>query len=279
MNNQLALDNFDAELQEVQSTLLTTTSELTNPLGDLVRSQIKRSQPPIYGAIVLAVSGQAKPVAHIDDLHHKRILLAAALEMLHIALNVHRLLVNSTRTSKSGQQTGQQNGQGSQVTDAPNRAFIGSTILAGDYCFSRAAQMAAKSDNPAVVATFSLALQHVSESLLREQFHADGKLAENGDAIHGPSHEAMHQLLLSGAQAAAQLIGLSTAEEEKALHHTREIAHYLSLHLQSASTHDGTLAQSLPPSNSPPQSWQAFHQWLHQQRIHGNALSASASQR
>ena len=84
--------------------------------------------------------------------------------MLHIALNVHRLLVNAARTEEGSQKVG--------AKAELDRAFIGSTILAGDYCFSRAAQMAAQTDHPRVVATFSLALQAVSEGLLREQFNA-----------------------------------------------------------------------------------------------------------
>lgn len=285
MNNQLVLDKFDAEIQEVQSTLLTATNDLTNPLGDLVRSQIKRSQPPVYAAVVLTVSSQGDPtkseaISTDDDLRHKRILLAAALEMLHIALNVHRLLVNSTRAATK--ENSKENGQASvvanamphAVTDAPSRAFIGSTILAGDYCFSRAAQMAAKTDNPQVVATFSLALQHVSEGLLREQFHTGNQAGNHRTVSPVANYDAMHLLLLSGAQAAAQLVDLSSEEEEKAINLSQEVAQYLQLHTQNIATHSGAFAQPSPvrkEANSP--AWQAFYQWLHMQRANGHGIS------
>src|SRR5215216_5283263 len=99
MNYQPNLEAFTNDIEDVESTLLEATADLTNPLGELVRAQIKRSQPPIYGAVVLTVSN---PTANLTErgqaespLHRKRILLAAALEMLHVALNVHRLLVKA----------------------------------------------------------------------------------------------------------------------------------------------------------------------------------------
>lgn len=158
----LSVKTLESEVQEVQTSLIAATGDLPTPLGDLVRAQIRRSQPLLCGAVVLVVSKPPSGTHDNGDFHHKRILLASALEMLHVALNVHRLLVNAARTEQ-----GTQNGGSEAELD---RAFIGSTILAGDYCFSRAAQMAAQTDNPRVVSTFSLALQGVSEGLLREQF-------------------------------------------------------------------------------------------------------------
>jgi len=40
MNAQFTLAQFDAEIDEVQGTLWAATTDLTNPLGELVRSQM-----------------------------------------------------------------------------------------------------------------------------------------------------------------------------------------------------------------------------------------------
>ena len=261
MNHSPLFDEFEAEIYEVQGTLLAATTELRSPLGDLVRAQIKRSQPPICAAVVLAV---AKPLGD-SDLRRKRILLAAALEMLHIALNVHRLLVNAA--------VREQNGGGEDTLD---RAFIGSTILAGDYCFSRAAQMAAQTDHARVVATFSLALQAVSEGLLREQFNPNvdnGNSQRQSDGTGSGSYNETRQLLQSGAQAAAQLVDLPEAEQQEAIALSQELA----LHWQPqtlAATAEGWQPQTMRATPLP-SSWQALHHWLKGQYTNGEPLSSS----
>jgi hypothetical protein len=259
---------FDAEIQEVQSTLLAATTDLTSPLGDLVRAQIKRSQPPICAAVVLAVSkpqeGERSQQGN-GDLRRKRILLAAALEMLHVALNVHRLLVNAARLE-------QKDGQQGHSEPALDRAFIGSTILAGDYCFSRAAQMAAQTDHARVVATFALALQTVSEGLLREQFDpsdstGDGPVDENGN------YDETRQLLRSGAYASALLIDLPKNEEQEAIALSQEIASRWRLQLQGlpigASQPQDSRTETLPAN------WQVLHLWYNHQRANGEGFPSS----
>jgi geranylgeranyl pyrophosphate synthase len=233
MDNQKLLTNFIAEIDEVQSTLLAATTDLISPLGDLVRAQIRHSQPPICGAVVLAVakppSLSASTLPEEDEFRHKRIVLAAALEMLHVALNVHRLLVNAARRER--QPSG-------EISLDPS--FIGSTILAGDYCFSRAAQMAAQTDHARVVAVFALALQTVSEGLLREQFAQDHELTDtqsaetankempnNGDrddSYRNKSYDETHQLLRSGAHAAALLVDLPESRQQQVIALSQELA-------------------------------------------------------
>lgn len=264
MNNQPKFDHFDyecflAEIQEVQGTLLAATTDLTNPLGDLVRAQIRRSQPPVCGAVVLTVSKPQDTALDTGDLRRKRIVLAAALEMLHIALNVHRLLVNAARREQQDAEAG---GDGSL-----DRAFIGSTILAGDYCFSRAAQLAAQTDSPRVVATFSLALQTVSEELLREQFHP-----ENGSG----SYDEVRQLLESGAMAAAQLIELNRKDEQANIALSQELATYWARHARGLPAGESPL---LGQHTSPlPENWQALHRWLNIQRANGELSPAVYTQ-
>ena len=251
MNAQSSLAQFEAEIDEVQGTLLSATTDLTNPLGELVRGQIKRAQPPICGATVLAVSYLAGNAAEKSDLRRKRILLAAALEMLNIALNVHRLLVNAALAEP------QPNGD-----DALDRAFIGSTILAGDYCFSRAAQLAAQTDHPRVVATFSLALQTVSEELLREQFHSG-----NGSG----SYDETRQLLQSGALAAAQLVGLPEAEQQNAVALSRELAAQWP-RFRHSNDMPNVQSSNNNSLHTLPANWQILYLWLNRQHANSGLL-------
>ena len=76
--------SFEAEILETQNALLAATADLTSPLGELVRAQIKRAYPPIRAAVVLAVAGPAKDAAkdtaEDEASRHKRILLASAMD-------------------------------------------------------------------------------------------------------------------------------------------------------------------------------------------------------
>ena len=259
MNNQAIFKTFDAEIEEVQSTLLVATTDLPNPLGDMVRAHIKQSQPPLCAAVVLAVSKKQGTSTEDGDLRRKRIVLAAALEMLHIALNVHRLLVNAAiNEQKSGGE------------EAIDRAFIGSTILAGDYCFSRAAQLAAQTDHPRVVETFSLALQTVSEELLREQFHPAPNTAR---------YDETRQLLQSGAHAAAQLVGLNADQQQAAIALSQELASqwaqytHGNLDTRPNIVRNNDLRDNLSPG------WQALHMWLDHQHTNGNSPGAKRAPR
>jgi octaprenyl-diphosphate synthase len=254
LRNSPLFDEFDTEIQEVKRTLLAATTDLASPLGDLVRAQVKRSTVPICAAVVLAV---AKLQAD-SNLRHKRILLAAALEMLHVALNVHRLLVNAA--------VHEQQDSSEAYLD---RSFIGSTILAGDYCFSRAAQMAAQTDHPRVVTTFSLALQTVSEGLLREQFHASGKMGDGKGR-----YDETRQLLQSGALAAALLVDLSESEQQEAIMLSQELASYWQIYQPESII--GELQPQVSQLRTLPTSWQLLYRWLHHQ--HMNDGSASSPQ-
>jgi len=109
-----------------------------------------------------------------------RVSLATAIEMLHLAINVHDAIP-----------------RGEVVINEQMRMWLGASILVGDYCFSQASMLAAETGNPAVVKAFSNALSKVSEqrviTLLEKphQPHTD-------DAI----------LYASAAEAASLLAGL-----------------------------------------------------------------------
>jgi octaprenyl-diphosphate synthase len=165
--------------------------------------------------------------------------------MLHLALNVHRLLINATQRQ---QQTSNQ--------ISLDHSFIGSTILAGDYCFSRAAQMAAQTEHPQVVATFALALQSVSEGLLRQQFPQTHQPDPQNDTNHDANYDEMRQLLQSGANAAALLVDLPANQREQAITLSHDLATYWA--------HPTTNA----PTHPLPEQWQTLYLWLNRQRTH-----------
>ena len=109
-----------------------------------------------------------------------RVALAAAIEMLHMAVAVHEFIP-----------------RGEIAITEPQRVLMGSAILIGDYCFSQASSLAASTGNPAVVAAFSDALAQLSERRVQtlietpDQPHAD-------DAI----------LYAAAAEVGALLVGL-----------------------------------------------------------------------
>lgn len=192
---------FLGELAEVEAALLGAAQELGAPLGELVRAHILRNAPLLRAALVLTIAaGDHEDV----ELRKKRILLAGALEMLHIAMHVHRLLLESTPHF----------GNNGESADYQDRTFMGGAILAGDYCFSRAAQMAARTDNPTVVKVFARTLQAVSEGQLRRHFEAD--------TAH-PLDE-LRELLQAGATAAAALADLDPDATQAARDLGEEVA-------------------------------------------------------
>lgn len=172
---------YQQELDQVADLLLESLTNLYAPLGDLARAQLRDSQPYVRAAFSLAAAyGDGTQQAFDDDLCKRRIFLAAALEMLSVALGIHALLVTIP------------------ADQSPDRSIVGSTILAGDYCFSRAAHLAAQTESPEVVAIFSSTLKSISEGQLRTLVLSDD------------AHATEESFLLQAAvDAAAQLARLA----------------------------------------------------------------------
>ncbi|MCB0046892.1 MAG: hypothetical protein KDD92_15815 [Caldilineaceae bacterium] len=145
--------SFLEELNTVRRILTAGGDALEMPLRGLVQTQIERLQPEIHAAAVLATATAAD---EDETLRQRRIYLAAALEMLYVALNIHKLLLRENLPS-------------------PDKSLLGGTILAGDYCFSRAAHLAVQTDHPQVVEIFSQALKEASEGNLRHLFQQDSE--------------------------------------------------------------------------------------------------------
>ena len=174
---------LSAELGDVQALVQESLGDLYPPLSDLARAHVRDVAPPRRAAVVLATG---VPAPDTDDARRKRVLLGAALEMLAVALSIHRLLQRMRSEDES-----------------LDKSLLGSTILTGDYCFSRAAVLAVGSDSPRVVDIFAQALKAVSEGELRRQF-AVTPTAGTAETTATDDSE----LLRAGVQAAAEMAQL-----------------------------------------------------------------------
>jgi octaprenyl-diphosphate synthase len=152
--------SLESEVRAVFRTLEEAINELYAPLGELVHGQLTQGFVPVRTGVILAASAGAFDTA---ELREQRICLAAALEMLHIALSIHKLLIADPHLHD---------------LDNAEKSRIGSIILAGDYCFSRSAILAARTDSPQVVEQFAIGLKIISERRLRRLFKQDDGFQE-----------------------------------------------------------------------------------------------------
>jgi len=237
-NRQKATESLQDELDAVHHQMETAVDELYLPLRELVRAELRNTAPPVRAAIVLA-AGVGNPDS--DLLREGRIVLAASLEMLAVALHIHRRLLTPTATTGASS---------NPVTDdsTADRAWLGSMILAGDYCFSRSAVLAARTDHPEVVKIFANALKAVSEGHLRDHF------TEQTLAGQTTAFDENQLLFAAGARAAATLAALPTQV------------------IEALADYSGKLSQVVPPHSmaEPPcpvyqsERWQALLTWLKQ---------------
>ncbi|CAN5625214.1 hypothetical protein BH10CHL1_BH10CHL1_50200 [soil metagenome] len=183
------------ELEQVKSQLMAAADELYSPLSDLVRSQLRRTTPLVHAVIVLTAGVGAPDTA---ELREKRIWLAAALELLYVALHIHQMLL--TKLAANSQ-------------SSPDKSWLGSIILAGDYCFSRSATLAAQTNSPEVVMIFANALKTVNEGHLRQHFTQEWS-----------DFDENQRLFEAGAQAAATLVTQDQASITELAKWGREIA-------------------------------------------------------
>lgn len=184
-----------AELAEVEQHLDDAITELFPPFRQMVATQF-RSSHPLYRAGVVLTAGVAAPDHSMT--RSQRIYLAAALEMLHLAISVHIMLADTA------------------ASDPTKRSLLGSTILAGDYCFSRSASLAVRTGNATVVEIFSDALKHVSEGHLRHIFApATAGYNEDRELFAAGAHAAM-ELANTPERARREIILLVTLLAESA---------------------------------------------------------------
>lgn len=176
-------DVLQAELKQVAAKLEETVADLPEGLAQFVRSEVGEDR--VLAGVVLASAAPARDTSE-DESH--RVALAVALELLQIALNIHRLLLKPKQTGSI------------------DSFLLGGTILAGDYCFSRAAVLAAQTNHPQVVTVFAELLQELSQANLRRVISMDGF---SRDPVSVDEREALFR---SGASAGSLLAGLSESE-------------------------------------------------------------------
>ena len=171
------------ELVAVEQDVAASLADLPAPFIQLVQSQWRRNFPLVRAAFVLTAG--ARMGGETPAVRRQRIYLAAAMETLRLALGVHTQLLLA------------------EAPAAIDRSLLGSTVLAGDFCFSRSAGLAAKTGSPAIVDLFAGALQRVSEGSLRRLFRPSD-----------PPYDADRDLCLSGIAAAGELAELPPAVRE-----------------------------------------------------------------
>jgi hypothetical protein len=216
------------ELAATGQTLLAALDGLPAPFSQFVAGQARQLLPYKRGALVLTGG-----LAAVDspELRRQRIDLAAAQEMLFLALQIHMRLV----------------GQGS-AADEQSRSILGSTILAGDFCFSRSAELAVRTGNATVVEIFAETLKRVSEGHLRRLFLPDA----------APFSETS-ELFDAGVYAAGVLAGLAPPTLAAARTQARTLAN-LDRAPASPASLDKTLTERLAPAQWA--RWLALVDWL-----------------
>lgn len=227
-NNLAAEHDLTAELAEVERLLLDAMSELFPPFHQMVVAQLRGNYPLRRAAVVLTAGVAAPDQTIIRD---RRIYLAAALEMLHLALSVHIMMT------------------GTATDDPANRSLLGSAILAGDYCFSRSAGLAVRTGNATVVEIFSDALKRVSEGHLRHLF-VPTATAYNED----------RELFTAGAQAAVELANMPMGVRDEVIGLVEQFAptHATSIASVALSITSDSLLEPYQRKR-----WQALQQWWH----------------
>ncbi|MCB0063074.1 MAG: hypothetical protein KDE19_13205 [Caldilineaceae bacterium] len=236
-HDQLTMATLTSELAEVQAQLdLALHDHLYSPFRELAQSQLGRIQPLRRAAVVLATAADGTDSAL---LRQQRIDLATALEMLNIALVIHQLLLANSANQ----------------TDNPNqRSITGSVILTGDYCFTRSALFAAKTDNVQVVEIFSQTLKTISEGILR------GLFAERGDVTVAPAEVFHTELALceAGVVGAATLVRTTSSLSDAAV---AELLAILRRWVPGWQMQEVTPAfEHLPPPQEA--GWQVLQQWI-----------------
>ena len=204
---------MNEELSKVHQHLLDGVKDIDSPLDSLVHAQLKSLDSLPRAAITLVAA-----VHKIDSEHKKeqRIFLASALEMLYLALNIHKLLIV-------------------EDTSNMNKPLIGSIILAGDYCFSRAAALAVQTNNPEVVEIFSQSLKVVSEGLLRHLLE-DIRQAYNENQV----------LFEAGISASARLNTISTENQTQLIVFSNKFADDLQCGKEISLANYYSVLQTLP---------------------------------
>ena len=216
---------FSQEVAEAEALLYESLSDLYAPLSSLVRGHVQQMHPHLRSAIILAAGGGEDETS---EQRTRRIAVAAALEMQSVALSIHKLLLQKTSHDMT-----------------VDKSLLGSTILSGDYCFSRAAVLATRSDSPQVVQIFAQALRTISEGYLRHLFNPTLPVVDED-----------YELMAAGIQAVGVLARLPQSVQNTAL----EFARAALAHQRTGSALPLISLEHLTPPQQ--QRWIAFSGWL-----------------
>lgn len=236
---------LNSQLQQIEQRLQAALQELFPPLSDLARAHVRDAQPFVRAAIVLAAATALESDQNVDGqqpvrpLIDQAMILGSALEMLSVALGIHRLLLLPSNSAESATES---------ADDSLDKALVGSTILAGDYCFSRAASMAAETESPSVVDLFSQALQQVSEASLRT-------LMDDATRPQAEPHLEDQILSSAGVKAICALANVDEAQSAEILALSTAIANR---DLDAASQQLASLSLASAP-------WQVLLAWCREQ--------------
>lgn len=196
--DSLPLEPLSRELAAVQHILRQQFQDLDSAIRLLLDEDAVVNRPLPLAGIVLAAS---YPALDTPQDQERRQFLAAALELLHTAFNIHKILLSAGEMSL-------------------DRTQAGAAILLGDFCFSRAAHLAAGTEIPKVVEIFAQALKQVSAGNLRQLLPSP---AQEDGRMDGE----MVTLCMAGVDAGAKLAGLSTADKKDLTVLGQEIAYAL----------------------------------------------------
>jgi geranylgeranyl pyrophosphate synthase len=225
VTTQSQSESLESEIQDVFGTLEEAINELYPPLSELVYGQLTQVFTPVRVGVIWAAAGSALDTA---ELREQRISLASALEMLHLALSIHKLLVADAHLQ--------------EMEDA-EKSRIGSVILAGDYCFSRSATLAARTNSPQIVKQFANGLKTVSEGRLRRLFRQDEAFQEE-------------QVLVEVGLAAATILTSSDPEWAAIIWELGKRVSLSAIHQHPDRRHLLSLIHQLPPWQQA--RWQAL---------------------
>ena len=176
--SQVASDSEVAEVMQLESMLRGLAEVPFTPLVGPLHDALAATQDRVRAQVALAV-GRALGVKPTY-----RLALAAALETLYVAGQVHETLARRAALNGSA----------------------GALVLMGDHLYARAAAFAADAESPAIVTLFAQTLQRLSENGVRQQLHAPHALPVSN-----------HALLCAAAAEGAAMLGNASASELEAL--------------------------------------------------------------
>jgi len=185
------------DLAVVEQEMLQKVGGAYPPLAEVLASLIQSGGKRVRPMLVL-LSARFYPPRH----HSRLISLAAAVEALHSATLVHDDVIDGALLRR-GQNT-------LNAVWTPD-----STIMAGDFFFSRAAALVAETQNPRVISQFAEALCTIVDGELRQAFTArDWSQPKEGyyTRIYGKT-AALFEL----ATQTAAILGDAPTEAEEAL--------------------------------------------------------------